>query len=126
MTESAGGGSYLSPAAHDLPGKLTSCGKPWPGAAMAILGGVGSELGEGEIGEIAIRGGIVMKEYLNRAAATEETLAGGWLHTVDDGYRDAAGLSYVHDHINTLPFSGGGNTYHARRASEHTGRPGTP
>src|SRR3546814_5196048 len=58
MTESAGGGSYLSPAAHDLPGKLTSCGKPWPGAAMAILGGDGDELGDGEIGEIAIRGGI--------------------------------------------------------------------
>ena len=37
MTESAGGGSYLSPSAHDMPGKLTSCGKPWPGAAMAIL-----------------------------------------------------------------------------------------
>ena len=28
MTESSGGGSYLSPSAHDLPGKLTSCGQP--------------------------------------------------------------------------------------------------
>src|SRR3546814_10452705 len=25
MTESSGGGSYLSPAAHDAPGQLTSC-----------------------------------------------------------------------------------------------------
>src|SRR3546814_10625143 len=59
MTESSGGGSYLSPAAHDAPGKLTSCGKPWPQTEMAILDGEGRALGDGEIGEIAIRGDIV-------------------------------------------------------------------
>lgn len=124
MTESAGGGSYLSPAAHDLPGKLTSCGQPWPGAAMAILDGEGRELGEGEIGEIAIRGGIVMKEYWNRAAATEETLAGGWLHTGDVGYRDADGFYYVHDRIKDMIVSGGENVYPAEVESAIMGCPG--
>src|SRR3546814_8472498 len=52
MTESAGGRSYLSPAATDLPGKVTSCGKPWPGAALPTLGGGGTALGAGEFGEL--------------------------------------------------------------------------
>lgn len=124
MTESAGGGSYLSPSAHDLPGKLTSCGKPWPGIAMAILDGEGKELGDGEIGEIAIRGGIVMKQYWNRGPATEETLAGGWLHTGDVGYRDADGFYFVHDRIKDMIVSGGENIYPAEVESAIMGCPG--
>ncbi|WP_447763202.1 long-chain-fatty-acid--CoA ligase [Sphingopyxis panaciterrae] len=124
MTESAGGGSYLSPSAHDIPGKLTSCGKPWPGAEMAILDSAGAELGDGEIGEIAIRGGIVMKEYWNRAEATEETLAGGWLHTGDVGFRDADGFYYVHDRIKDMIVSGGENVYPAEVESAIMGCPG--
>lgn len=124
MTESAGGGSYLSPSAHDLPGKLTSCGKPWPGIAMAILDGEGKELGDGEIGEIAIRGGIVMKQYWNRGPATAETLAGGWLHTGDVGYRDADGFYFVHDRIKDMIVSGGENIYPAEVESAIMGCPG--
>ncbi|QNO26945.1 long-chain-fatty-acid--CoA ligase [Sphingopyxis sp. OPL5] len=124
MTESAGGGSYLSPSAHDLPGKLTSCGKPWPGVAMAILDGEGKELGDGEIGEIAIRGGIVMKQYWNRGPATAETLAGGWLHTGDVGYRDADGFYFVHDRIKDMIVSGGENIYPAEVESAIMGCPG--
>ena len=124
MTESAGGGSYLSPAAHDLPGKLTSCGKPWPGTQMAILDGEGRELGDDAIGEIAIRGGIVMKEYWNRREATVETLAGGWLHTGDVGYRDADGFYYVHDRIKDMIVSGGENVYPAEVESAIMGCPG--
>src|SRR3546814_19926598 len=90
---------------------------------MAILGGDGSELGEGEIGEIAIRGGIVMKEYWNRAAATEETLAGGWLHTGDVGYRDADGFYYVHDRLKALILSGGQAVYQPQVQRASRGRP---
>lgn len=124
MTESTGGGSYLSPADHDLPGKLTSCGRPWPGTEMAILGPDGAALGEGEIGEIAIRGGIVMRRYWNRDAATAETLAGGWLHTGDVGYRDADGFYYVHDRIKDMIVSGGENVYPAEVEGAIMGCPG--
>lgn len=124
MTESAGGGSYLSPSAHNLPGKLTSCGKPWPGIEMAIHDGEGRELEDGAIGEIAIRGGIVMKEYWHRAAATAETLAGGWLHTGDVGYRDADGFYFVHDRIKDMIVSGGENVYPAEVESAIMGCPG--
>ena len=124
MTESSGAGSYLSPSAHDLPGKLTSCGQPWPGTEMAILDGAGRPLGDGEIGEIAIRGDIVMKEYWNRAEATAETVIGGWLHTGDVGYRDADGFYFVHDRIKDMIVSGGENVYPAEVESAIMGCPG--
>ncbi|ALC11760.1 long-chain-fatty-acid--CoA ligase [Sphingopyxis sp. 113P3] len=124
MTESAGGGSYLSPTAHDLPGKLTSCGKPWPQTEMAILDGEGRPLGDDEIGEIAIRGDIVMKEYWNRPEATRETVIDGWLHTGDVGYRDADGFYFVHDRIKDMIVSGGENVYPAEVESAIMGCPG--
>ncbi|WP_033075538.1 long-chain-fatty-acid--CoA ligase [Sphingopyxis sp. MWB1] len=124
MTESTGGGTYLSPSAHDLPGKLTSCGRAWPGTELAILGRDDQPLGDGEIGEIAIRGDIVMKYYWKREAATRETLAGGWLHTGDVGYRDADGFYFVHDRIKDMIVSGGENVYPAEVESAIMGCPG--
>lgn len=124
MTESAGAGSYLAPADHDLPDKLASCGKPWPGTDMAILDPRGHALEDEEIGEIAMRGRIVMKEYWNRPAATREALADGWLHTGDVGYRDADGFYYVHDRIKDMIVSGGENVYPAEVEGAIMGCPG--
>ena len=124
MTESTGGGSYLSPSGHDLPGKLTSCGQPWPDTELAILDSAGRLLGDGEIGEIAIRGGTVMRKYWNRDEATTETLAGGWLHTGDVGYRDADGFYFVHDRIKDMIVSGGENVYPAEVEGAIMGCPG--
>ncbi|OWQ97766.1 long-chain-fatty-acid--CoA ligase [Sphingopyxis witflariensis] len=124
MTESAGGGTFLSPSAHDLPGKLTSCGKPWPGVDVAILDAEGQPLGDGAIGEIAIRGGIVMKQYWQRDAATAETVVGGWLLTGDVGFRDADGYYFVHDRIKDMIVSGAENVYPAEVESAIMGCPG--
>ena len=124
MTESTGGGSFLSPADHHVPGKLTSCGRPWPRTELAILGPDGQELGVGEIGEIAMRGGIVMRRYWNRPDATAETLSGGWLHTGDLGYRDADGFYFVHDRIKDMIVSGGENVYPAEVEGAIMGCPG--
>mgnify|MGYP000090030070 CR=1 FL=1 len=124
MTESTGGGSFLSPADHQLAGKLTSCGRPWPRTEMAILGPDGQALADGEIGEIAMRGGIVMRRYWNRPEATEEALAGGWLHTGDLGYRDADGFYFVHDRIKDMIVSGGENVYPAEVEGAIMGCPG--
>ena len=48
----------------------------------------GRECAPGEIGELLVRGPQVMKGYFNSPLATEETLAGGWLHTGDIVRRD--------------------------------------
>ncbi len=44
------------------------------------------------VGELVIRGPIVMKGYLNRPADTAEALEGGWLHTGDLASMDADGF----------------------------------
>ncbi|MBR0057269.1 MAG: acyl--CoA ligase [Kiritimatiellae bacterium] len=43
------------------------------------------------VGELVVRGPIVMKGYLNRPEDTEEALRGGWLHTGDLATIDADG-----------------------------------
>lgn len=124
MTESAGAGTTLSPSSHDLAGKLISCGEAWPGIDCAIMDAEGNVLGVGEIGEIVMRSETNMKGYWNRAEATTEALADGWLHTGDVGYRDADGFFFVHDRIKDMIVSGGENIYPAEVESAIMGCPG--
>ncbi len=53
------------------------------------------EDGAPSVGEIAIRGAIVMKGYWNRPQATAEVLRDGWLYTGDLGYFDSGGNLFI-------------------------------
>jgi long-chain acyl-CoA synthetase len=53
-----------------------------------------SEIGR-EVGEIAIRGGVVMKGYYNRPDATATAIKDGWLLTGDVGYLDEHNNLYI-------------------------------
>jgi len=64
-----------------------------------------------ESGELLIKGPQVMKEYLNRPDATEETLKNGWLHTGDVAKMDKDGYFYIVDRIKDMILSGGYNVY---------------
>jgi acyl-CoA synthetase (AMP-forming)/AMP-acid ligase II len=124
MTESAGAGTYLAPDAHagEL---LRSCGKPWPTLQVQILDDAGLEAAPGEIGEIAIKGDIVMAGYWNRPEATAETVTpDGWLRTGDAGYRDERGYFFVHDRVKDMIVSGGENIYPAEVENAILGCPG--
>ncbi|ATQ44148.1 long-chain-fatty-acid--CoA ligase [Caulobacter mirabilis] len=124
MTESAAAGTFLAPSAHQ-PDKLLSCGKPWPGVEARIAGLDGRELAVGEVGEIQLRGGTLMKGYMNRPEATAETLIdGGWLRTGDAGYQDAEGFFYVHDRLKDMIVTGGENVYPAEVENAIFGCPG--
>jgi acyl-CoA synthetase (AMP-forming)/AMP-acid ligase II len=124
MTESTGAGTFLSPGEHG--GELLrSCGKAWPQMAVKILGEDGQEVGVGEIGEIAISGGMVMAGYWNRPEATAETVTPDrWLKTGDAGYRDARGYIFVHDRVKDMIVSGGENIYPAEVENAILGCPG--
>ena len=114
LTETAGLGTYLPPEAHDAAwGKLRSCGVPYPTAVVRVVDGDGNALPTGEVGEIVIKGGFVMKGYWNRPEASEEALAGGFFHTGDAGYFDEDGFLYIHDRIKDMIVSGGENVYPA-------------
>lgn len=124
MTETTGAGTTLAPADHrgEL---LRSCGKPWQTLETRIADEAGRTLGPGEIGEIEIRGPIIMAGYWNRPEATAETIRpDGWLRTGDAGYRDENGFFFVHDRVKDMIVSGGENVYPAEVENAILGCPG--
>ncbi|PYY07482.1 MAG: hypothetical protein DMG61_24735, partial [Acidobacteria bacterium] len=91
LTETTGAAFAALPH-HNVIG---SVGPPLPGVEGEILDPKPGEDGGPAIGEIAIRGAIVMKGYWNRTDATAAVLKGGWLHTGDLGYFDSGGNLFI-------------------------------
>ena len=90
LTETSGG-AFVTPPGDNVIG---SVGRPIPGTEAKILDPEPQEDGP-PVGEIAIRGPIVMKGYWNRPDATAAVLQDGWLHTGDLGYIDADGNLFI-------------------------------
>jgi len=91
--------------------RLASVGRAQTGVELAVLGTDGRPLADGEVGEVAVRGEMVMRGYLNDAEATAKTLACGWLHTGDLGHLDEQGYLTLVDRSKDLIISGGSNIY---------------
>ena len=124
LTETTGAGTYLPPEAHAPErGKLRSCGLPWPGIEIRVIDTAGTPLPAGEVGEIVIRSGVVMKGYWNRAEATAEAVRDDWFYTGDAGYFDADGYLFIHDRLKDMIVSGGENIYPAEVENAVFGHP---
>jgi fatty-acyl-CoA synthase len=61
------------------------------------------------MGEVLMRGNIVMKGYFKNPKATEEAFAGGWFHTGDLGVWHADGYIELKDRSKDIIISGGEN-----------------
>jgi len=61
------------------------------------------------MGEVVMRGNIVMKGYLKNPKATDEAFAGGWFHTGDLGVAHADGYIELKDRSKDIIISGGEN-----------------
>jgi fatty-acyl-CoA synthase len=99
---------------RDRPGSLLkSVGRPYPIIDVAIVDESGAGLPTGEVGEVTVRGSIVMTGYWDDPIETAKKLRDGRVHTGDLGYLSAEGYLYLvgrqHDVIN----SGGYNVYPA-------------
>ena len=107
--------SETSPVAsfnmHGRPRTPGSIGYPVWGVEMAILDDQDRPVGDGERGEICIRGHNIMKGYLGRPDATKEALRNGWFHSGDIGIRDADGSYRIVDRKKDMILRGGFNVY---------------
>ncbi|MBM3511245.1 MAG: long-chain fatty acid--CoA ligase [Alphaproteobacteria bacterium] len=65
----------------------------------------------GEIGEVVVRGDVVMTGYWANPEASRRSLRGGWLHTGDIGVFDREGFLTLKDRANDMIISGGSNIY---------------
>jgi len=91
--------------------RLASAGRETPAVRVRIVDEDDRPRTAGEMGEIVVRGDLVMQGYWNRPEATAETLRGGWLHTGDIGYMDEDRYLYITDRKKDMIISGGSNIY---------------
>jgi len=91
--------------------KIGSIGIPFAESEVRLLDERDEEVPRGEVGEICIRGGHVMKGYWKRPDETAQTLRGGWLHTGDMGYQDGDGYFFIVDRKKEMVIRGGENIY---------------
>jgi long-chain acyl-CoA synthetase len=107
--------SETSPiASFNHPGrerKAGSIGTPIRDVQMKVFDEQDSELPQGEVGEIVIRGPNVMKGYWNRPDATAEAMRGGWFHTGDLAKVDEDGYFFIVDRKKDMIIRGGYNVY---------------
>ena len=93
------------------PERLASCGTPCVGQQVKLLDQAGQEVADGEVGEICVRGPLVMQGYWNKPEETAAALRHGWLYTGDMARRDADGYLYIVDRSKDMIISGGFNVF---------------
>ena len=98
-----------SPVTHVIPfrpgaDRSGSIGPPVPGTECRIVDPeTGEDVGEGERGELWMRGPQIMKGYLNNPEATAATIDGdGWLHSGDIAVVDSDGYFQIVDRLKEL------------------------
>jgi long-chain acyl-CoA synthetase len=108
LSETSPVASFNHPDAERKPGSI---GFPVEGVQMRLVDDAGQTAGEGEIGEIAIRGHNVMKGYWGKPEATAEAITDGWFRTGDLAKVDSDGYYYIVDRKKDLIIRGGYNVY---------------
>jgi len=95
----------------DNVGKVGAIGLPGYGWEAKIVDDDGSEVAQGAVGELCVKGPGVMVEYYHDPEATAEVLRDGWLYTGDMAKTDEDGFIYLVDRRKDVIISGGENLY---------------
>ncbi|WP_223632746.1 o-succinylbenzoate--CoA ligase [Corallococcus sp. EGB] len=90
-----------------------TAGPPLPGLEIRIVGTDGAPLGEGQEGDVEVRGPTLMAGYWNQPDATRDAVHDGWLRTRDVGALDAKGRLTLLSRRTDLIVRGGENLYPA-------------
>ena len=91
--------------------KVGAIGIPGYGWKTKIVNEDGTEVKQGDVGELCVNGPGVMTCYYHNPKATEEVLKDGWLYTGDMAKQDEDGFIYLVDRKKDVIISGGENIY---------------
>lgn len=109
MTESS---PTISQTRLDAPRDDTSVGPTIPGIEIRIVDLEGSDVRDGEPGELWVRGPNVMKGYYREPELTAATMRpGNWLNTGDIARRDPDGALFIVGRTKELIIRSGFNVY---------------
>ncbi len=123
MTEIAGLGSTHPLYGSNKHGSI-GCAIPYCELRIADAEDVSKTMPRGEVGELMVRGPIVMLGYFGDEEKTRETLEpDGWLHTGDLGTMDEDGCVYIVDRKKDMILTGGYNVYPAEIERVLAGHP---
>jgi len=92
---------------------IDSVGLPCPGATIVAMDEQGREVPRGEVGELWIHGGSIIRGYWNNAKATAESFTGGFWHSGDLGSVDESNFVRVFDRKKDMINRGGHKIYSA-------------
>ena len=123
MTELGGLGSTF---AANGPVKHGSIGValPYTEARIANTEDASKTLLAGEVGELMIKGGIVMQGYFGNEQATRDTIEpDGWMHTGDVASMDEDGCIFIVDRKKDMILTAGYNVYPAEIERVVAGHP---
>jgi long-chain acyl-CoA synthetase len=98
LTETSPFASYNHARAY----KSGSIGAPIDGVQMCVVDAEGRPVGDGEVGEICIKGPNVMLGYFGREEETARAVVDGWFRTGDVGYRDEDGDYFLVDRVKDM------------------------
>ena len=92
--------------------KAETVGPPLPHVEVKITDPSGSTVAPGVLGELCVRGYLVMHSYHNKPEATAEAIdADGWLHTGDLATMDERGYCRIQGRLKDMIIRGGENIY---------------
>ncbi len=103
--------TVLPPGELEDPANRGSVGRCTWYSELAIRAPDGKLLPAGEMGEVGVRGDLVMTGYWRLPDKTAETLVDGWLHTGDVGLVDERGFLFLKDRLRDVIITGGFNVY---------------
>jgi long-chain acyl-CoA synthetase len=108
MSETVCEALFAGPSDETL--KVGTVGKP-TGCEIKIVDEQGVKVPDGETGELLIRGGMIMKGYLDQPELTASTFLDGWLKTGDLATVDKEGFVRIQGRRKQLIISGGVNVH---------------
>lgn len=93
--------------------KPESCGPivPTLDAKLVDEGGNDLEAGPEVVGQLCVRGSVVIKGYLNKPEATADAIRDGWFNTGDIARIDDEGFVFIVDRAKDMVLRGGENIY---------------